>query len=117
VGTGGRVAAVEARLGCPQFWVFSLLAPRRERYFFRGAGRNVDAFRDAGLRLLHAERFSWLPYELLFHIRFRIFRTLLGTDDPAAIRRVSRFDDRLAGALPWMASYVVYVAEPAGEGR
>lgn len=116
VGPSGRVAIVEARLGCPQFWVFSGLAPRRERYFFKGAKRNENAIRDAGLRIVHREIYSWLPYELFLHIRFGIFRRLLSSDDPRFIGRISSADDRLTRALPWFASYQVYVAAPAGPG-
>lgn len=112
VGPDGRVAIVEARLGCPQFWVFSGLAPRRERYFFRGAKRNENAMRDAGLRIVHKEIYSWLPYELFLHIRFGVFRRLLSTGDPRTIARISGVDDRLARALHWFASYAVYVAAP-----
>ena len=110
----GRVAIVEARLGCPQFWVFTFLAPRRERYFFRGARRNRHAVEAAGMRLVAEDRFSILPYELAFHIRYGVFRRLLGTDRPATIERVSALDDRLASALPWVTSYVVWVAAPDG---
>jgi SAM-dependent methyltransferase len=110
VGPQGRIAIVEARLGGPQFWVFILTAPRRERYFFKGARRNLEAVRSAGLKLVHRERFSWLPYELAFHIRFRLFRRLLGTDAPGTIGRISRLDDRLADAVPWLANYVVWIA-------
>lgn len=112
VGPGGRVAVVEARLGCPQFWVFSGLAPRRERYFFKGAKRNEDAMRVAGLRIVHREIYSWLPYELFLHIRFGIFRRLLSTDDRRTIGKISAVDDKLARALPWLSSYNVYVLAP-----
>ncbi|MFN2607055.1 MAG: class I SAM-dependent methyltransferase [Acidimicrobiales bacterium] len=114
VGPNGRVAVAEARLGCPQFWVFTFLAPRRERYFFLGARRNRRAIAAAGLRMVASSRFSILPYELLFHIRFRVFRRLLGTDDPGAIERVAAADDRVAAALPWFTSYVIWVAAPSG---
>ena len=113
VGPTGRVAVVEARLGCPQFWVFTFLAPRRERYFFKGAGRNLDAIAEAGLELVGEDRFSILPYELAFHIRFSVFRRLLGTHDRRAIERFSRLDDRLASTLPWLSSYVIWAAAPA----
>lgn len=116
VGPEGRVAIVEARLGCPQFLLFSGLAPRRERYFFKGAKRNENAIRDAGLRIVHREIYSWLPYELFLHIRFGIFRRLLSSDDPRFIGRISDADDRLTRTLPWFASYQVYVAAPLGAG-
>jgi SAM-dependent methyltransferase len=114
VGPEGRVAVVEARLGCPQFWVFSGLAPRRERYFFKGARRNLRALADAGLRVVHHEQYSFLPYELFLHIRFGVFRRLLSSDDPGFIGRISGADDRLARSLPWLSSYNVYVATPEG---
>jgi len=112
VGPDGRVAVIEARLGCPQFWVFSGLAPRRERYFFYGARRNRAALKAAGFEMVHQQRYSVLPYELLFHIRFGIFRNLLSTDDPAFIRRVSDVDDRLTSTVPWITSYVIWIARP-----
>ncbi len=111
VGAKGRVVVIEARLGGPQFWVFTLTAPRRERYFFLGARRNRAALKAAGFSIVDRQRFSWLPYELLFHIRYGLFRRLLSTDDPATIDRVSRLDDRLSAALPWLTSYVVWVAK------
>jgi len=112
VGPDGRVAIIEARLGCPQFWVFSSLAPRRERYFFYGARRNRAALKAAGFEIVKQQRYSVLPYELLFHIRFGIFRSLLSTDDPETIRRVSEVDDRLTSIVPWITSYVVWIARP-----
>jgi SAM-dependent methyltransferase len=114
VGPSGRVAVIEARLACPQFWVFTFLAPRRERYFFKGARRNLDAIADAGLKMVAEERFSILPYELAFHIRYGVFRRLLGTDDPRTIERISDVDERLTSALPWITSYVIWVAAPVG---
>lgn len=114
VGPEGRVVVVEARLGCPQFLVFSGLAPRRERYFFSGARRNLSAMRSAGLHVVHTERFSWLPYELAFAIRFRIFRRLFSTHDARRIAKFSRADDRLAASpvTGLLASYVVWGAKP-----
>ena len=112
VGPEGRVAVIEARLGCPQFWVFSSLAPRRERYFFYGARRNRAALKAAGFELVHQQRYSVLPYDLLFHIRFGVFRNLLSIDDPTFIRRVSELDDRLTSRVPWITSYVIWVAKP-----
>lgn len=111
VGGDGRVVVIEARLGGPQFWVFTLTAPRRERYFFLGARRNRAALEEAGFSIIHRQRFSWLPYELLFHIRPALFRRLFSTSDPGVIARVSRVDDRLSAALPWLTSYVVWVAK------
>lgn len=117
VGPDGRVAVIEARLGCPQFWVFSLLAPRRERYFFHGARRNRAALAKAGFRIVNSQRYSVLPYELAFHIRFGIFRNLLSSDDPKFIRRVSDLDDRLGRIVPWISSYVIWVARPEAGTR
>ena len=109
---GGRVVVVEARLGSPQIWITAGLANRRERYLFHGQRRNATALRSAGFHVLHRERFSWLPYELAFAIRPRVFRRLLSTGDPGRIQRISALDDRLSETLPWFASYVVWVAEP-----
>ena len=115
VGEDGRVVVVEARLGGPQFWLFILTAPKRERYFFNGARRNLAALDAAGLAVVHRERFSWLPYELAFHIRFGIFRRLLATDDPRTIERISHLDERLTTGVPWLTSYVIWVTAPAVE--
>ncbi|MDQ4132298.1 MAG: class I SAM-dependent methyltransferase [Actinomycetota bacterium] len=114
VAPAGRVVVVEARLGGPQFWLFILTSPKRERFFFHGARRNLAALDAAGLAIVHRERFSWLPYELAFHIRFGIFRRLLGTDDPKTIERISNLDKRLTSTLPWLTSYVIWVTAPAG---
>ena len=116
VGPDGRVMILEPRLGCPHVWVFNVAAFRRERYYFLGARRNRAAVRDAGLRLVVDERFSLLPYELAFVIRPGWFRRLFSTSDPRAIGRVSRLDERLTQALPWLATYVLWAAAPAGEG-
>ena len=111
-GPEGKVAVIEARLGCPQFWVFGTLAPRRERYFFYGAQRNRKAVADAGLMIVSEGKFSWLPFELAFHIRFSVFRRLLSTDDPRAISRVSRLDEKLTETLPWFSSYALWITAP-----
>ncbi|MDQ4133740.1 MAG: class I SAM-dependent methyltransferase [Actinomycetota bacterium] len=111
VGENGRVVVIEARLGGPQFWVFTLTAPRRERYFFLGARRNRAALEAAGFSIVHRQRFSWLPYELFFHIRPGVFRRVFSTSDPAVIGRISALDDRLSAWLPWLTSYVVWVAK------
>ena len=108
-GPEGRVAVVEARLTSPPALVFNCLAPKREKYFFQGARRHLTAFGDAGLRVVAHERFSFFPYELLFHIRYGMFRRLLSTDNPRTISRVSAADDRLAAALPFISSYWVWV--------
>ena len=113
VAPSGRVVVVEACLGAPQFWVFSGFAPKRERYFFYGRRRNLTAIKAAGLRILDTSKFSWLPYELAFAIRFDWFRKLLGTRDPAKLDKVSAVDDRLTKAVPALASYIVWVTSPA----
>lgn len=113
VGSEGRVVIVEARLGCPHFVLLGSLAPRRERFYFHGTRRNREAVARAGLTILHRERFSSLPYELFFQSRFRAMRRLLSTSDRRAIRWWSRLDDGLATALPWFASYWLWVAAPA----
>lgn len=112
-GPEGTVAVVEARLTSPPALVFNCLAPKREKYFFQGARRHLAAFEDAGLRVVGSERFSFFPYELLFHIRYGLFRRLLSTDDERTIERVSSLDDRLASALPFVSSYWIWVAAPS----
>jgi SAM-dependent methyltransferase len=116
VGPNGRVVVIEACLAAPQFWVFTFLAPRREKHFFKGRRRNIQAITDGGLRIVSTDKFSWLPYELAFAIRFDWFRRLLGTDDPQRIGRISELDDKLTAtrALGWSASYVVWTAAPDG---
>lgn len=111
---GGLLVAFEPRLGSPQMLVFNLLAPRRERHFFRGQRRNRAAFGDAGYRVAGVESFSWLPYELAFVIKPELFRRLFSVTDERVIRRVSRLDDLLARRLRWLASYAVWVATPDG---
>jgi SAM-dependent methyltransferase len=110
---GGRVVAFEPRLGCPQFLLFNVLAPRRERHYFEGQRRNRAAFDAAGYRVLRRQRFGWLPYELAFVIRPAVFRRLFSTGDPATIARVSALDDRLTAAVPALACYEVWVGQPA----
>ena len=117
VGPTGKVVVVEACLGAPQFWVFTFLAPRREKHFFKGRRRNLAAVRDGGLRVTSTDFYSWLPFELAFAIRFDWFRKLLGTDDPARIEKIGRLDDRLTSALTFTASYIVWTATPAEAGR
>lgn len=112
VGPDGRVVVIEACLGAPQFWVFTLLAPRREKHFFKGRRRNVAAIRDGGLRIVDTDFYSWLPYELAFAIRFDWFRRLFGTDDRRRIEQISRLDDKLTSALSFSASYIVWTAAP-----
>jgi len=115
---GGRVIAFEPLLGCPQFLLFNLLAPRRERHYFKGQRRNREAFRSAGFPVAACERFGWLPYELAFVIRPPLFRRLFSTADPKAIKRIADLDDRLTAGVPWLACYALWVgttadAEPA----
>ncbi|HVL28438.1 MAG TPA: methyltransferase domain-containing protein [Acidimicrobiales bacterium] len=112
VGPTGKVVVVEACLGAPQFWVFTLLAPKREKHFFKGRRRNLAAIHDGGLRVVATDFFSWLPYELAFAIRFDWFRKLLATDDRARIDRIGHIDDRLTSALRFSASYIVWTAVP-----
>lgn len=107
----GRMVAFEPLLGCPQFLLFNLLAFRRERHYFEGQRRNRGAIEAAGLRVVTSRRFSWLPYELAFVIRPGVFRRLFSTNDPRRIARVSELDDRLTRRLPWLACYMVWVAE------
>ncbi len=113
IGSEGRVVVIEGRLGGPQLWLLTFTAPRRERYFFHGARRNRAALADAGFSIVREQRFSWLPYELLFQIRPGLFRRLLATDDPATIARISEVDDRLVAALPSLSGYVIWVARTA----
>lgn len=114
VGPDGRVVVIEACLGAPQFWVFTVLAPRREKHFFKGRRRNVAAIQDGGLRIVNTDFYSWLPYELAFAIRFDWFRRLFGTDDPGRIQQISALDQKLTDALSFSASYIVWTATPEG---
>jgi SAM-dependent methyltransferase len=105
---GGRVAVVEPTRSSAQAMFFSVLAPRREKYFFRRGRREIrNAIDSAGLRLVAHEAFSFLPYELAFALRFSAPRRLLRT----GAAPVARIDDALASALPWIASYQLFVAE------
>lgn len=108
----GRVVAAEASLGSPQAWLFSVLAPRRERLFFvSNRRRNHRAFADAGLRLYADEPFSWLPYELLLATRFDLPRRLLAWP-PERVAALSRLDDVLARKVTSLAAYRIYVGAP-----
>jgi SAM-dependent methyltransferase len=110
---GGRVVAVEVSRGSPWAWTFNLLAPRRERYFFvAGTARNRNAFTAAGLRVVAEDRFSLLPYELLFAIKYPVFRRLLPWTG-ATVDRVADVDQRLTRRAPALASYIIWVGEPA----
>ena len=109
---GGVIMAVEARLGSPWLWGFIALAPVRERYFFQGRRRNAKAAADAGLSIRREERWSSLPYEMLFTIRYPQFRRWLSSTDPARIARVSRWDDKIAGAVPALSAYRLWELVP-----
>lgn len=114
LGPEGRVVAAEASRGSPQAWLFSVLAPSRERYFFTSRpARNVAAFRAAGLRLEAVTPFSWLPFELAFGVRFPQARRWLSTSDPIARARVSTLDLWLTDRAGLWASYLVWVGVPA----
>ena len=112
VGPTGKVVVIEACLGAPQFWVFTFLAPRREKHFFKGRRRNIAAINDGGMRILATDFFSWLPFELAFAIRFDWFRKLLDTDDPARLEKIGGIDDKLTAKMPWSSSYIVWTATP-----
>ncbi len=113
VGRAGRVVIFEPNLTCPQFLFFNVLAPQRERHYFKGRRRNVQALADAGLRVERTEQFGWLPYELAFVIRYPVFRRLFKTGRPATLDRTARVDARLTRSLPLLASYCVWSAAPA----
>lgn len=113
VGPRGRVVIFEPNLTCPQFLLFNVLAPRRERYYFRGRRRNVRALADAGLRTVSMEPFGWLPYELAFVIRYPVFRRLFSTGRAATLARATRADQRLTRSVPFLASYCVWSAAPS----
>jgi SAM-dependent methyltransferase len=112
VGPSGRIVILEGRLGCPHFMFLAALAPKREKFYFYGTRRNRAAVADAGLTLVHQERFSFLPYELFLQPRPDIMRRVFSTSDPAALDRYRKIDDGLAKAMPWWASYWVWVAAP-----
>ena len=112
VGPTGHVVIVEARLGAPPVTMLAMMAPKREKFFWVGARRNRKAVADAGLTIQHAERFSFLPYELFFQIRFGTMRRLFSTSNPRTIERISRLDDRLTEVVPALSSYWVWVAAP-----
>ncbi len=114
VGPAGRIVILEGRLGCPHFMLLATLAPKREKFYFYGTRRNRAAVAKAGLELVHQERFSFLPYELFLQPRPNIMRRIFSTSDPAALDRYRKLDDGLAKALPFWASYWVWVAAPTG---
>lgn len=113
-GPGGRVAIVEARLGCiPFVLVVGIFFTRREKHYFKGRGRNlIRPVAKAGLRPLHTEVFSWFPFELFFAIRVDWFRRLVSTDNARTLRRIAAADDWLAGKLPWSTCYDIWMTEP-----
>src|SRR5205085_7553932 len=113
VGPTGRVVVLEGRLGCPHFMLLAALAPKREKFYFYGTRRNRKAVADARLDLVHQEKFSFFPYELFLQPRPAIMRRIFSTSDPAALDRYRKLDDGLAKALPFWASYWVWVAKPA----
>ena len=107
---GGRVVVVEPTRGSLQAWVFNVLAPRRERHWFgRGASDLRQRASVAGLRVAEVRRFSFLPYELLFAIRFDVFRRAFASARVAA--PAGRADDRLARLVPALANYWIWVLE------
>lgn len=96
----GVVVAVEPTKASLQAWVFSVLAPRREQHWLRRGAADVRAaVREAGLAIRDEQRFSALPYELAFAVRFRSPRRLLRPPAPW-VRRIGALDDRLAPVLP-----------------
>lgn len=113
VGPSGHVVVVEARLGAPPVTMLAMMAPRREKFFWVGAGRNRKAVATAGLTIRHSERFSFLPYELFFQIRYSVMRRLFSTSNPRTIKRISDLDDRLVERIPALAGYWIWVAAPA----
>jgi SAM-dependent methyltransferase len=113
VGPKGHVIVVEARLGAPPVTMLAIMAPRREKFFWVGAGRNRKAVAAAGLSIRHAERFSVLPYELFFQIRYGAMRRLFSTSNPRVIKWVSDLDDRLVSLMPALAGYWIWDAAPA----
>ncbi|MEA2843411.1 MAG: hypothetical protein QOJ69_1082 [Actinomycetota bacterium] len=123
VGPSGNVVVVEARLGAPPVTMLAMMAPRREKFFWVGARRNRKAVATAGLTIRHAERFSFLPYELFFQIRYSAMRRLFSTSNPRMIKRISDLDDRLVARIPALAGYWIWVAapvsaaEPGASGR
>ncbi|MHB8466278.1 MAG: class I SAM-dependent methyltransferase [Acidimicrobiales bacterium] len=109
---GGVILAVEARLLSPWLWGFIALAPVRERYFFQGRRRNARAAEAAGLDIRREERWSSLPYEMLFTIKYGQFRRWLSSADPKRIERITRWDERGAKLLPVFAAYRLWELVP-----
>jgi SAM-dependent methyltransferase len=112
VGPSGHVVVVEARLGAPPVTMLAMMAPRREKFFWVGARRNRKAVASAGLTIQHAERFSFLPYELFFQIRYSVMRRVFSTSNPRTIERIAALDERLTELVPALAGYWIWVAAP-----
>ena len=93
--------------------MLAMMAPRREKFFWVGARRNRKAVAAAGLTIQHAERFSFLPYELFFQIRYSAMRRVFSTSNPRTIKRIADLDDRLVEMIPALAGYWIWVAAPA----
>ncbi|MFN2607054.1 MAG: class I SAM-dependent methyltransferase [Acidimicrobiales bacterium] len=106
-GPEGRVVIVEARAANLAFFLSTFIfAYRRERYFFRGRRRNLTGpVAAAGLRVVHAEVWSWLPFELFLAIRVDWFRRLLSSGEPATLARINGLDEWLTRAVPGGACY------------
>jgi SAM-dependent methyltransferase len=113
VSPSGHVVVVEARLGAPPVTMLAMMAPRREKFFWVGSRRNRKAVDAAGLTIEHAERFSFLPYELFFQIRYPVMRRVFSTSNPRTIQRIADLDVRLTERIPALAGYWIWVAAPA----
>ena len=94
------------RMWCLMHWL-NLNWFRQERYQFQGYRRNLAAFREAVVRLLHGQEFGWRLYELAVATRFSLPRRVLGTRSQAAIGRVSAMDNWLTAKAPHRALYMV----------
>jgi SAM-dependent methyltransferase len=109
---GGAVLVIEPTLWSIWVLLLAAMAPRREKYFFRGEGRNHDAVRAAGLEIAHRERFSWLPWELFFGIRYDWFRRPLSTANPRVIRAATRLDEWCTRRFGRFATYDIWAVVP-----
>ncbi len=109
---GKAVLVIEPTL--TSVWVLALaaMAPKREKYYFKGQRRNIEAVRDAGLVIARGEQFSWLPWELFFGIRYDWFRRLLDTDNPRTIDRFTKADEWLTRSFAPLATYHVWSVVP-----
>lgn len=118
VGPKGRIVMCEAKLGLSQSMLFNLLAFRREKYFFRGLGRNLRRpVEEAGLAVVSARPFNVVPYELLFAIRQGWFRRLMPWDNPSLVQKTDALDEYLARRAPWLATYLLAVTRQAAPGE